>query len=258
MSAAISAVVGGVASLAGGYFQGEATKDAAATQAGASREASAAEVALGEKSLALQKEMFDKQLALNQPWQEAGLKAMAEYASDPKFTFSYNDMTADPSYKFRVAEGVKALDMSAASRGKLLSGAQDKAVTSYGQGMASEEYANAYNRALNNYTAEQNRKLNVANIGRGAAGQTQNAMQSYTTGAANTMSGMGNALAQGALGAGTAAAQGALGAGNAWANATTGLANTANTYAANQMFYNLYNKPSLPSIGVSGNYTPIG
>lgn len=58
------------------------------------------------------------------------------------------DVTQDPSYQFRLNQGVNALDKSAAGRGKLFSGQQAKAVSQYGQEMASQEYQNAYNRSM--------------------------------------------------------------------------------------------------------------
>ena len=214
-----AAIIGGVGAYMGGQAQADAAKSAANSQA-----------ASNAQSLNVQKQMFDKQVALNQPWQDAGLKALGNYADNPAFKFSYNDLTADPSYQFRTQQGINALDASASSRGKLLSGAQDKALLNYGQGQASTEYQNAYNRSLQDYNTNANTQLNVANIGRGAAGQTQNAMQNYSSGAANTIQATGNAMAQGQIGAG-----------NAQANAYSGIGNSINQGIGNATLYNMYN-----------------
>lgn len=53
-----------------------------------------------------------------------------------------------PDYQFRLSEGQKAIDRSAASRGMLLSGAQLKASDRFGQETASGEYGNYVNRLL--------------------------------------------------------------------------------------------------------------
>lgn len=53
-----------------------------------------------------------------------------------------------PDYGFRLSEGQKAIDRSAASRGMLLSGAQVKASNRFGQETASGEYGNYVNRLL--------------------------------------------------------------------------------------------------------------
>lgn len=50
-----------------------------------------------------------------------------------------------PGYQFRVGEGIKALDRSAAAKGALFSGAQGKALNDYGQNMGSQEFGNYVN-----------------------------------------------------------------------------------------------------------------
>lgn len=51
-----------------------------------------------------------------------------------------------PSYDFRFNEGQRALDRSAAARGRLFSGATGRAQTRYGQDFASQEFENDYRR----------------------------------------------------------------------------------------------------------------
>jgi hypothetical protein len=53
---------------------------------------------------------------------------------------------ADPGYGFRMSEGLKALERSAAARGGLMAGGTGKALQRYGQDMASQEYGNAFQR----------------------------------------------------------------------------------------------------------------
>lgn len=55
----------------------------------------------------------------------------------------------DPSMQFRMDQGMRALQNSAAGRGSLNSGDTLRAITDYGQGLASTEYGNAFNRATN-------------------------------------------------------------------------------------------------------------
>lgn len=83
----------------------------------------------------------------------------------------YGDFTApdpltfqqDPSYQWRLQQGQKLLERGAAARGTLLSGGFQKALQDYGQGAASQEYGNAFNRALLGYTT--NRDTNAQNFG---------------------------------------------------------------------------------------------
>jgi hypothetical protein len=60
----------------------------------------------------------------------------------------YNFQT-EPGYQFRFEEGQRALDRGAAARGGLLSGGYGRKAIRYGQGFASNEYANVYNRIAN-------------------------------------------------------------------------------------------------------------
>src|SRR5262245_11872946 len=50
--------------------------------------------------------------------------------------------------QFRLDEGLKARERSAAARGTLLTGGLQKALERFSQGLASEEYGNDFNRAM--------------------------------------------------------------------------------------------------------------
>lgn len=56
--------------------------------------------------------------------------------------------TSDPSYQFRLQQGQQALERSAAAKGMLGSGNILQALQDYGQGAASQEFQNQYNRLL--------------------------------------------------------------------------------------------------------------
>lgn len=83
------------------------------------------------------------------------------YAQPGAFSFGANDFQADPGYAFRLSEGQRGLDRQAAARGGLISGSALKAASRYGQDMASQEYGNAFNRALTQYGT----KVDTANTG---------------------------------------------------------------------------------------------
>ena len=57
-----------------------------------------------------------------------------------------NRFYQSPDYDFRMNEGIRAMDSSAASRGMLMSGAQLRGITEFGQNLAAGEYGNYYNR----------------------------------------------------------------------------------------------------------------
>jgi hypothetical protein len=60
----------------------------------------------------------------------------------------YNFMT-DPGYQFRINEGMRALENSAAARGGLLSGGFGKQALRYATDYSAQEYTNVYNRIAN-------------------------------------------------------------------------------------------------------------
>ena len=101
----------------------------------------------------------------------------------------YGGFYASPGYQFRLDEGGRALDRSAAARGMLLSGAQNKALTRYGQGVASSEF-NQYANALRN----------IAGLGQVANSEVANAASNYGANAGNALMQQGMARASGYLG----------------------------------------------------------
>ncbi len=111
---------------------------------------------------------------------------------------AYADFRTSPGYRFRVDEGVRGLDRSAASRGLVLSGAQKKGVEDYSQGRASDEWGN-YINALSGFSGQ----------GSGAA-SSANASDAAFYGQAGNLIGQGsNLLYQGDAARGSAYAAGA-------------------------------------------------
>lgn len=167
-----SFIIPAAASLIGGSMQSSAAKDAARTTA---RSADAA--------TDLQRRMYEENVERQKPFYEAGVNALPSYVSgiqqggDLVRGFSMSDYQADPGYAFRLSEGIKALDRSAAARGGLLSGNQLRGVTKLGQQMGSEEFGNAYNRFVGEQTTRRNALAGLMGLGTttantiGAAGQ---------------------------------------------------------------------------------------
>ena len=143
-------------------------------------------------------------------------------AADPMFgkyaTAEYTpEMFAkgmDPGYQFRLSEGMKGLERSAAARGGLLSGGTLKGIQRYGQDMASQEYTNAFNR----YQAERTGTLNpfqaMAGQGQSTANTLSNLGMNYANQAGEAYQGAANARASGYVGQGNAINQGISGLSN--------------------------------------------
>lgn len=76
------------------------------------------------------------------------------FATPPPFEYKQyqaptkDSIYADPSYQFRIGEGRKALEQSAAGRGTLRTGGTLKDLVNYGQQAASQEYSNIFDRSV--------------------------------------------------------------------------------------------------------------
>jgi len=144
----------------------------------------------------LQKYMYDQTRTDQQPWRDAGVKAIGGM-QDPNFQkdFSMEDYQADPGFAFRLQQGQKALEGSASARGSLHSGATLKALTRYGQEQGSNEYQNAYNRFNTNQGNRFNRLASLAGAGQTANAAVGQAGQQYANQAGENMMGAANANA---------------------------------------------------------------
>jgi len=221
----------GISSLASMYGAGKLSQ---ASMDAANRLATA-----NQGATALQTRMYEDQVARQQPFYQAGLNALPEYTKGVMpggnlvRSFAATDFQTDPGYGFRVSEGMKALDRTAAARGGLLSGATLKGAQRFGQDIASNEYNNAYNRYVGNQATQRNALAGLTGFAPTAAQQINNAGTNYATNvnnlATNTATNYANADLTGA-----AARQSAYtGAGGAFANALT--PNPLNAYLNKQL-----------------------
>tara|TARA_R110000744_G_scaffold56386_3_gene118962 strand:- start:1122 stop:1835 length:714 start_codon:yes stop_codon:yes gene_type:complete len=180
MSVVAAAVIG--SAVVGAYSANKAGK---AMEKGA-KTGAAAEERMADKNLAFQREMADEQRADFQPWRDAGQRALASIEQGIEsgaFEVGKINLEDDPGYRVRMQEGIDALDASASARGRLLSGAQDKAITRFGQEQGSKEYANAYARELQQKQQKYNILSNISQGGQSsAAGQAQASGQLASSG----------------------------------------------------------------------------
>jgi len=189
-----------------------ASKSASKTQSQAATQAADVQKQVADQQTALQREMFQQQQQNQAPWLAAGqtaLNALTPLATNYQ-KFGMDQFQQDPGYAFRLSEGMKALDRTAAARGGLLSGATLKGAERYGQDMASQEYTNAFNR----YQTERNAQLNplqsLAGVGQTATGALTNAAQQFGAQTGQNLQDIGTARASGYLG-GSNALSSALG-----------------------------------------------
>jgi len=158
----------------------------------ASSAASAANAA-AERDVALRRQMYEESVARQKPFYEAGINALPEYlrgigaGGELVRGFTMRDYQADPGYAFRLSEGQKALDRSAAARGGLISGGALKAATRFGQDLGSQEYSNAYNRYRDTQGLRRNALAGVVGFAPTAASSMTTSGQNYASGAGPQM-----------------------------------------------------------------------
>jgi len=203
-----------------------------------SNKAASTQAEAARQGIEAQQQMFNKQVELQAPWQKAGEEALNKLIplASNYTPFGTSQFQQDPGYAFRLSEGMKALDRTAAARGGLLSGATLKGAQRYGQDMASQEYQNAFNR----YQIERNAQLNPL---QSLAGVGQSATNTLT-GAAGQM---GQNLAAGYGNVANARASGYVGS----TNALTSALGTGLNYMQNQQLINRL--PSNNSMGYGGS-----
>lgn len=122
-------------------------------------------------------------------WDNFGAWAAPAPAAAPTATGTTGFTPQDPSYAWRFQQGLEGVNAGAAAGGMLNSGNRLLALENYGQGAASQEYANQFSRLS---------QLAGANIGSpAAAGQI---IAGQTTANQQAASAIGNAVSSGIKG----------------------------------------------------------
>lgn len=139
-----------------------------------------------------------------EPWSGAGMDALSQLmgsptgwtvdgkqqlGSQPAFM---KDWEQDPGYKFRMSEGLKAINAAASAGGRAGGGRTMKDLMRFGQDYASQEYGKVYDRGLS-------RLGTIAGMGYGASGQTAQHAGQYGQTIANLYTNLGQAQAGAAM-----------------------------------------------------------
>ncbi len=178
-------LISGIGNIAGTIAKNKAGKKAAEIQQAGT-----------DRSLGIEQGLFDKTAADWSPYQDAGKNALSGMGdADFQRDFTANDFTKDPGYDFRMAEGQKALERSAAAKGGIQSGGFAKALSQYGQNFASNEYGNAYKRFNDDRDRRFGRLGTVAGYGQNANQAMQGARDAHSGRMSDLI--MGNAGNQG-------------------------------------------------------------
>lgn len=125
------------------------------------------------------------------PWLQAGQGALGNLQKLNSGDFSA--FTQSPDYQFALDEGFKAMDRSAASRGRLYSGGYGQDLTKYGQGLATQNYGNYYNRLAALANVGQTTASGLGGLGANYANSMGTALQNNASNRASSYMNQANA-----------------------------------------------------------------
>lgn len=258
MAALAGAGISAVTGLIGAGKQAGAVKSAANTQAQAADYAANLQSQSTANALGFQKTQYGNTEAALAPYQQAGAGALNQLVAGtqaggnllaaPAYNNAAfaapdpNQVANTPAYQFALQQGQQALQRAQASTG-ITGGGAAKAIDQYSQGLASQQYTNAYNQALSTYNTnsansltnyqtgvanqqnEYNRLAGIVGIGQSAvstgAGTGANAANAESNAVQAGAAQQGNYLTQAA----SANAAGTLGSANSLANAWSNVGN---------------------------------
>jgi hypothetical protein len=228
-----------VGSVAGGYLQGQAAKDAAGQYTGQA-----------ERGLQYNREMFDKINAQNAPYRETGERGANLYnqLADTGYLTaqpSMDDMTRlMPNYRFGLDQGMGQFNAQANAAGGLIGGNAIQGAQQFAQGYAQNSLADAFNQYQANRSNVVSNVNAMTNIGQQANATTATAASGATTNASNMLSSIGNAQAAGTMGQA-----------NAYAGALNNISNYAMLYGmrSGQPGSDIRMKQNIEAIGLLPN-----
>ena len=177
----------------------------AAIAAGTSAYSASQQAGTAHSALQLQQMEWEQNQANQAPWLQAGTTALGELMNLAPFQApTATQAEATPGYQFQLQQGQQAVERSAAAKGGLLSGGTAKALDLYSQGVASTNYQNTYNNALNQYLTQYNKLAGISGAGQQAAYQLGQQGGQYAQTAGQTQQNIGAITASGYVGAANA------------------------------------------------------
>jgi len=266
-----AAIVGGSIAAAGIGAGGSLA--AGSEQSGAAKDAAHLQYQEAQDALKFQEQQWNTQQQNEAPWLHAGqgaitnLSSLLDSGAFAPWTQQFQAPTAaqaaqTPGYQFQLQQGEQALQNSAAAAGGALSTGTLKNIENYGQGLASTNYQQTYNNALQQYQQSYNqfqqnqanlfnRYASLAGLGQTAAGQLGSEGQAAAGNVANINLTSGGQIGLQLNNAAAATASGYVGA----ANAAGGAIGNIGQYAT---LANLLGNQGNPASGIDlGGYADL-
>jgi hypothetical protein len=177
-----SFIIPAAVSLFSGSQNRQAASQAADTASAASDRAANLQYQMFQEQQAAQQKALTEQRALQEPWRAAGVNALAKLQGATDYTpFGETQFKQDPGYAFRVSEGMKQLSAGARAGGGAVSGRTMMGAQNYAQGLASQEYGNAFNRYQTERQARLGPLQSLAGVGQTSANTLGQAAGNYAT-----------------------------------------------------------------------------
>lgn len=271
----IVAGVGAAGSIASGVIGANAAGNAADAQTQAANHAADLQAQASKDALDFQKQQYETSQAQAAPWLKAGTTALDQLSTGTapggslvtpySGTFTApTDITMqnDPGYQARLKLGTDAIQKSAAARGSVVTGGTAKALDTYAQDYASNEYSNVYNRALTDYTTkyntyntdqanQYNRLAALSGVGQTTASQLATSGQAASNNVSSNLINTASNVGQQINNAGAATASGYVGAGNAWSNGISGIGSNVSNFALLNMLRQNGGYGTAPTAGMN-------
>lgn len=162
----------------------------------AASNAADAQIAAGQQANQTQLDIYNKNTANAQPYMDAGRTSLGQLQGsmgDLTRKFGAGDFQQDPGYQFALNQGMQAIQRSAAAKGSLNSTGTMQDLNNYAQGMASQQYQNAYDRFTQNQQQRYNMLSGQAGMGQASMSALAGVGENYANQVGSNMLGMGNA-----------------------------------------------------------------
>jgi hypothetical protein len=248
----IAAVAGIGSSIAGGIMQGNAAQSAAQAQKTAAQQAQQLELQNQTNAVNFQSQEWTGQQAAEAPYQALGQTSANAYANLLKNPFTAPTLAQaqqTPGYQFNLQTGTQAINENAAATGNLMSGNTGRALTQFGQGLATTTYQQAYQNALQQYMTNLNAAGQGVNTGLTSTAQLGQFGQATANNLANIYLTGGQQQASQLNNQGAAIAAGDVGQANAYSNMLNGVTNSVTQGA---LLNGIYNNGGLTNNGGFG------
>jgi hypothetical protein len=161
---------------------------AADTQSSAAKDAGALAQQNGKNANAIEQSQLNTETQSLSPWITTGQNANnvlgglynlnGSSAQGQAGTGNFGAFFNSPDYQFALQQGQQALDRSAAARGSLYSGGQNADTIAFGQGLATQQFNNYWNRLSGLSNNGRETATNLAQLGQNNA----NAQGAFLTG----------------------------------------------------------------------------